>query len=171
MENLTEAVREFRLTLVEVLNSLNKLNATLPTLRNEVDEKVTEALDEAKTVEDRAEKTAHRLTAILLIPMVAILLMLGAVGYASYQNKVTADRIDDCLQSSGQCFQENRKTLAKSIEQINDNTAREIKVSLEENHTDHVETSYLFCKALVNAELPAPKECTGILAQPPTTEK
>lgn len=170
-QTITEAVQDFREALSDVVVSLDNLNKTLPTLRSEVDEKVNRALVEARQVELRASKTGKRLTAIVVAPLLALCLMVAAVGYAAYQNKQTADRIEDCTQPTGQCFQENRKSLAATVEAINKNTADQIKASLEVNHDDHEEVSYLFCKALVNAELPAPTDCGPILeAGPPPSQ-
>lgn len=166
-QSLAAAITEIRDALIEVSTSVTILNRSLPALRSEVDEKVTTALDEAQSVEDRAEKTTKKITAIILVPLITLLVLVGAVLYSSYQTKQAADAVRDCTQSTGECFKENRKTLAKSIEQINENTNKEIKAALDNNHEDHVKINYLFCSALKNAELPVPVECGPILDNPP----
>lgn len=167
-QSLAAAITEIRDALIAVSTSITILNQSLPALRSEVDDKVNAALDEAQAVEDRAEKTTKKITAVIMAPIIVLLFLVGAVLFSSYQTKQSADIVKDCTTAGGQCFQENRKTLSVSIAQINENTSKEIRAALEENHQDHNETSYLFCVALTNAELPAPAECAPILeAGPP----
>jgi ABC-type transporter Mla subunit MlaD len=178
---LARGVEEVRDELLAIRASLKDINETLPTLRSEVDERVQNALvkaeravERANQVETRFKRNNRRITAALVVPLIALIALASLILWstnetrqATEQVKQLASAINDCTQPTGKCFQENRKSLAVSIQQINDNTSAEIQKALERNHADQVKTQYLFCAALKNAELPMPVECDPILANPP----
>ena len=178
---LAKGVEEVRDELLAIRASLGNINETLPTLHSEVDERVSSALDKAENalvranqVETRFQRNNRRITAALVVPLVALIALASLILWstnetrqATEQVKTLAAAINDCTQPTGECFKENRKSLAVSIQQINDNTSAETQRALDRNHQDQLKTQYLFCSALKNAELPVPVECDPILTDPP----
>lgn len=157
--------------LYNIRGSLEKLNNVLPSLRSEVDEKVQYALEqadiaieEATKIEDRVAVANRGLTRKLMIPM-AVLIVFACINlFAIFQAKSAADRtqqsadkIEDCLSPDGQCFKDNRASLDPFIVNI---VERVNAASAKEHNQNTVEIKKLFCDALINAELPAPPECT-----------
>lgn len=167
---LSQGLSEVRTELSRVNTSLDSLSQIVPSLHSEVDEKVNEALDkaedaniEARAIEERVAKADKKLTIKVVTPIVVLIMFAAANFYSLYETRQAASKIADCLEPQGECFQGNRETLGPFIEGIvvgvNNNTAEEADRAIDE-------LKGLFCNALVNAELPAPPECDGLVTVP-----
>lgn len=164
---MKDAINEVRDELTRINSSLDELNDVVPTLRSEVDEKVQAALTEAKeansealALEYRLLKANKKLTLKIATPIIVLILFAAANFYSLYETRQSADKIKDCIEPTGECFQGNRSTLGPLIEDVvqgvNDSTAREAERAINEMKT-------LFCQALDNAELSVPPACEPLL--------